>query len=1556
MGLYTLTVDLLARNAAFERDMGKSVRVVDRDMRSIRAAMSEHAARGADAAAAGFRRVAVEAIGMGSAIAIARNAVGRGDEWIGMNNRIRLVTDSQQAFVAAQQDVIRIAKATYQPLDATAGVYQNLAMVQDRLGLSGKQTARVVETVNKAVAMSGSSAAAAEGALIQFGQALASGTLRAEEFNSMVDGASKLVQTIEDGMGVSRGSLRALVSDGGVSAQAMAEALLKMSGSVDTAFGAMQVRVSQSMTNLNTQITEMVGRADEAYGASALLAGGIDVLGRNLDVAAAAAAGLAGSQLAKMLAARVAAVSANMAADRAAAAQNLANAQALELRARAAMLDAQAEVRRAQAIGGSVSISAKAAAATMEHRQATVLLTQAQTQLNAATAGFAARGGAALLSALGGPVGIISMLAAGAAGWLLFRDGAKKSDQALSDFNATATDAVETFRAMNAAMREGAILKTQDEIAAGTRKIAEEISNLGREADFTDLFASLPEQLRKLNAEFDGGKIGADQFADRVSALATELANTGQIEEVQRRGIIQYADSIARSAREVEQKRGVLGELVEVSKRAELQTDATTGAINRQAKASGEAAKAIDQHLKSLQGSIDSQIVNLVRLQKGAEEAFRVEIGQKINAAGGVDALSAKQREEYNSQLALGLSLIRQTEAAQKAASSNKAADKVAAKSEKDAAEAMARYSKEAAIAAGTMSGPLDEAMAKHTQRMAELNEALGKGNILQADAGVLMAQSAQEYAKVAAAAEQAQRAPAGLLATMEQEVQLLGIAGPARELYRRQLMNESDMREEINRAMEAGAKFSEDEIALLIARARALAGVSMEMEEAARAAEDWQQVAVDAAGGVADTFADVFAGQIKDAKDFFSELKDVFKRGWWDVVRTALQQQFVNPIQKVLQGMLSGQGFAAAGTGYAGLGSTIAGGILQGAQRAGIGGLGVGSTLGAAAGSIGGFGNNVAGFGGFQGQMYGFGGLGGMGSSGGGGFGMGGFGMPGKSLLTSKFAGGMPYAGAALGLMGAYYGLTQRGSGGMSSVLAGASYGALGLGVGGAIAGGLGAVGAGAGIGGIGAGAAAGATGAMGAIGAASWVPVVGWALAALAVVDKISGGKVFGTKYKTDSSQQTIDVSDAGGFASATAEQSRQKALFGGKKRRTIDVDPGQEARDAAAGMHEVLAAYAKQLGVTLRQEAAALVGGSFSQTYDRKGNVTGSRSTVLGKTYDEDAETFQRRLAAEQAIAAVGKIDGQASRIAEDWRKSAELLEEGANFFVTAAVDARSGLDLWTGVGLSALTDYVEKMQAADESLTAAYSRLAGTAKSYGTLMADIATQVMTADLSGYQQQALNIERTYRQQVKSANDYAKALGLSGARAEDLAKIEELRALQMGKLQAQIEADKKNIKYGLSISDLSPLTDQEKLSEAMQALADATAKGDSQAAQQAAQAALGFGRNLYASGKDYNDLYGRVTSMIDGMKIGDLDLEDGTSMGQLADAIEALPEYFGKAIFEVAAGGKEVQKETNAKLDEQNQLLREQNQLLQKLLNTTQGTAATQKRESLNASLNAR
>ncbi|MGS7873657.1 phage tail protein, partial [Stenotrophomonas forensis] len=250
--------------------------------------------------------------------------------------------------------------------------------------------------------------------------------------------------------------------------------------------------------------------------------------------------------------------------------------------------------------------------------------------------------------------------------------------------------------------------------------------------------------------------------------------------------------------------------------------------------------------------------------------------------------------------------------------------------------------------------------------------------------------------------------------------------------------------------------------------------------------------------------------------------------------------------------------------------------------------------------------------------------------------------------------------------------------------------------------------------------------------------------------------------------------------------------------------------------------------------------------------------------------------------------------------------------------------------------------------------AYARLTGAARDYGSLMADVSTQLLTGDLSQYQSQALSIERTYRQQVKSANDYAKALGLSGARAEDLAKIEALRATNMGKLQAQIEKDKKAISYGLSISDLSPLTDQEKLQQTMQELERAVSGGDSSAAQAAAQAALGFGRNLYASGQDYNSLYGQVTGLIDGMKVGDLD-KGGIGMGELADTIEALPDNFARAVFDLVVDNK-AQAATTAAVQQSNALLAQVVDRLDRLEASSSKTAAIASSSALRATLNAR
>jgi len=418
--------------------------------------------------------------------------------------------------------------------------------------------------------------------------------------------------------------------------------------------------------------------------------------------------------------------------------------------------------------------------------------------------------------------------------------------------------------------------------------------------------------------------------------------------------------------------------------------------------------------------------------------------------------------------------------------------------------------------------------------------------------------------------------------------------------------------------------------------------------------------------------------------------------------------------------------------------------------------------------------------------------------------------------------------------------------------------------------------------------------------------------------------------------SGQSYADIKAKGGLFRSDKKWTQYAALDPGIDR-TFDM-AARQVRGAATDL-------AKQLGVDLS--------GQLSGVKVSLGKLQLSADSAEAKAQLEAyLADMTDRLFTEAVKAAGfgGQLDGyfEASDVFTALGASIELAVGNADQLGRAL----NGLEIEK---VNKAVDYFQDLASvAGTDLATQVQKVTGLLGNYATLMAEVSTQLLTGDLSSYQQQALSIERTYRQQVKSANDYAKALGLSGARAEDLAKIEALRATNMGKLQAQIDKDKKAMQYGLSISDLSPLTDQEKLSEAMKELERAVSGGDTSAAQAAAQAALGFGRNLYASGKDYNGLYDQVTGLIGGMKVGDLDMEDGTSMGALADAIEALPDNFSRAVFDLVVNN-DGQAATTTAVQQSNALLTDVKGLLQDLLSTTTQGVRTSSSSALRQSLNA-
>ena len=106
----------------------------------------------------GIGNAAIAAIGIGSVAGIAQMM----DKWTEFNNRLKLVTASSQELKTAQSELLNIATRTGQDLDGVASVYQRFAANAKQLGISQQDTLSITETVNKAIAVSGASAASAQ--------------------------------------------------------------------------------------------------------------------------------------------------------------------------------------------------------------------------------------------------------------------------------------------------------------------------------------------------------------------------------------------------------------------------------------------------------------------------------------------------------------------------------------------------------------------------------------------------------------------------------------------------------------------------------------------------------------------------------------------------------------------------------------------------------------------------------------------------------------------------------------------------------------------------------------------------------------------------------------------------------------------------------------------------------------------------------------------------------------------------------------------------------------------------------------------------------------------------------------------------------------------------------------------------------------------------------------------------------------------------------------------------------------------------------------------------
>ncbi|MGE9742292.1 tape measure protein [Acinetobacter baumannii] len=447
-------------------------------------------------------------------------AVSKMDTYTGIQNQLKLVTDGQNQLNTAMDNTFEIAQRSRSSWESTATVYQKLAMNAKDVGLAQEDIGRLTETISKGIALSGATATQADAAIMQLGQALGSGALRGDEFNSVMENGYGLMQLIAKGMNVPIGQLKSMAENGELTSEKVTKALLKMSDEADKQFGKTDSTIGQSLGLLSNSLTQFIGEAGRSSGAAQVLSGSIEGLANNFELLADGAVVLGIGAITKAIISKTVAVQSDLIASAAQKVADQAQKQdALVLttlkvnEAKAHLANVQATNAETQAKFGATAANARYKIASDAVTQAVIAQTAAQNALNKATSV-----GSKIFGLVGGWAGVLTIgVTALAAGYMYMQDRTEKANQKLKEQAEVANQAAEELRKLHGVEKRSAIndmtaaLEAQNkalhdaELAAGAALIDiqnfaqgnVEVTKISNEARLGTI--SYTEALRRLN-------------------------------------------------------------------------------------------------------------------------------------------------------------------------------------------------------------------------------------------------------------------------------------------------------------------------------------------------------------------------------------------------------------------------------------------------------------------------------------------------------------------------------------------------------------------------------------------------------------------------------------------------------------------------------------------------------------------------------------------------------------------------------------------------------------------------------------------------------------------------------------------------------------------------------------------------------------------------------------------------------------------------------------------------------------------------------------------------
>lgn len=216
------------------------------------------------------------------------------DSWSNLNTQLRQVTSSEEQLLSVREQLLQVSRETRIDLSSTINLYAEMTRGTSELNLSSDKLVGITKTLNNLFLAGGKPLSEMTGAIRQLNQGFASGVLRGDEFNSVAEGAPRIMDALSASLGKTRGELREFAATGGITSKIMVDALESYSGNAQKLADTVKLTFEQTSQLISTNVTQFVGESEVIGSTVDALGGSLLALSENIEAAGYALGAAAG--------------------------------------------------------------------------------------------------------------------------------------------------------------------------------------------------------------------------------------------------------------------------------------------------------------------------------------------------------------------------------------------------------------------------------------------------------------------------------------------------------------------------------------------------------------------------------------------------------------------------------------------------------------------------------------------------------------------------------------------------------------------------------------------------------------------------------------------------------------------------------------------------------------------------------------------------------------------------------------------------------------------------------------------------------------------------------------------------------------------------------------------------------------------------------------------------------------------------------------------------------------------------------------------------------------